>query len=157
MKLYHGTNVQFTDIDIQKSQRYKDFGQAFYLSDIQSQAQDMAGNKADLLGGDAIVQQYEVPDNILLDPKLKVKVFSHYCTEWALFVWNNRDKDQEFHHDYDIVYGPIANDTIGAQMRAFRLQKKDLNEFLEGLKYVNGETYQYAFCTPRAISKLRKL
>lgn len=34
----HNSNIQFTDIDIQKSQRYKDFGQAFYLSDIQSQA-----------------------------------------------------------------------------------------------------------------------
>lgn len=93
MKLYHGTNVQFIDIDIQKSQRYKDFGQAFYLSDIQSQAQDMAGNKADLLGGDPIVQQYEVPDNILQDPELKVKVFPHYNTEWALFVWNRRSSE----------------------------------------------------------------
>lgn len=157
MKLYHGTNVHFADIDIQKSQRFKDFGQAFYLSDIKLQAQDMASNKADLLGGEPIVHQFEVPENILQDPDLKVKVFSQYSTEWAHFVWNNRDKDQDFHHDYDIVYGPIANDTIGAQMRAFRLQKKDLNEFLEGLKYVNGETYQYAFCTPRAISKLRKI
>lgn len=157
MKLYHGTNVHFTDIDIQKSQRYKDFGQAFYLSDTHQQALEMAQNKAELLGGDTLVHQYEVPDNILQDPELKVKVFSHYCTEWALFVWNNRDKEQEYHHDYDIVYGPIANDTIGAQMRAFRLQRKDLNEFLEGLKYVKGETYQYAFCTKRAISKLRKL
>lgn len=157
MKLYHGTNAQFTDIDLKKSQRYKDFGQAFYLSDTHQQALEMAQNKAELLGGDTLVHQYEVPDNILQNPELKVKIFPNYSTEWALFVWNNRDKDKDFQHDYNIVYGPIANDTIGAQMRAFRLQKKDLKEFLEGLKYVKGETYQYAFCTPRAISKLHKL
>lgn len=32
MKLYHGTNVYFEQIDLSKSNQYKDFGQAFYLS-----------------------------------------------------------------------------------------------------------------------------
>ena len=34
MKLYHGTNVDFDEIDLTKSNKYKDFGQGFYLTDI---------------------------------------------------------------------------------------------------------------------------
>ena len=36
MKLYHGTNVDFDVIDLTKSNKYKDFGQGFYLTDIRS-------------------------------------------------------------------------------------------------------------------------
>ena len=38
MRLYHGTNVDFSLIDLTKSNKYKDFGQGFYLTDIRSQA-----------------------------------------------------------------------------------------------------------------------
>ncbi len=36
MKLYHVTNIDFKDIDLTKSNMYKDFGQGFYLTDIRS-------------------------------------------------------------------------------------------------------------------------
>ena len=42
MILYHGTNVDFQQIDIRKSNPYKDFGQGFYLTDILVQAENMA-------------------------------------------------------------------------------------------------------------------
>lgn len=32
MKLYHGSNTRINVIDLAKCNRYKDFGQAFYLS-----------------------------------------------------------------------------------------------------------------------------
>ena len=60
-------------------------------------------------------------------------------------------------HDYDIVYGSIMNDTVGFQMRKYRNSDISLREFLEGIKYFQGETYQYAFCTQRAIQYLCKL
>ena len=41
MKLYHGTNIDFGVIDLAKSNKYKDFGQGFYLTDIRSQAEEM--------------------------------------------------------------------------------------------------------------------
>lgn len=86
-----------------------------------------------------------------------MKIFPHYCLEWAEFVWNNRDEEQNFKHDFNIVYGPIANDTIGYQMRQYREEFTDLRGFLKGLKYRKGETYQYAFCTERAIQYLKKI
>ena len=38
MKLYHGTNIDFDVIDLTKSNKHKDFGQGFYLTDIRSQS-----------------------------------------------------------------------------------------------------------------------
>ena len=38
MILYHGTNAEFDIIDLAKSNRFKDFGQGFYLTDIRQQA-----------------------------------------------------------------------------------------------------------------------
>lgn len=49
MKLYHGTNVDFGVIDLTKSNKYKDFGQGFYLTDIRTQAEELAAKKSRLL------------------------------------------------------------------------------------------------------------
>lgn len=51
MILYHGTNVDFESINLEKSHKYKDFGQGFYLTDIRSQAEQLAAKKAKLFGG----------------------------------------------------------------------------------------------------------
>ena len=39
MILYHGTNIHFNDIDLQKSNNNKDFGKGFYLSEDLKQAE----------------------------------------------------------------------------------------------------------------------
>ena len=51
MILYHGTNVDFQQINIRKSNPYKDFGQGFYLTDIFVQTENMAVKKALIFGG----------------------------------------------------------------------------------------------------------
>ncbi|MBR1402269.1 MAG: DUF3990 domain-containing protein [Prevotella sp.] len=38
MKLYHGSTVDITEINLAKSKPNKDFGKAFYLSDDEQQA-----------------------------------------------------------------------------------------------------------------------
>ena len=38
MKLYHGTNCEITDIDLQQCSPNKDFGRGFYLTDLKKQA-----------------------------------------------------------------------------------------------------------------------
>ena len=45
MKLYHGTNIDFSNIDITRSKPNKDFGQGFYLSADYNQARNMANIK----------------------------------------------------------------------------------------------------------------
>lgn len=51
MILYHGTNIDFEQIDLSKSNRFKDFGQGFYLTDIKQQAVELAEKRAERDGG----------------------------------------------------------------------------------------------------------
>lgn len=46
MILFHGTNVEFNKIEINKTKKFKDFGQGFYLTDIRSQAEELACKRA---------------------------------------------------------------------------------------------------------------
>lgn len=156
MILYHGSNMPIEQIDLSRSNRYKDFGRSFYVSADEEQARLIAEGRADFLGGTPTVTAFEFDESLLLSPDLHVKIFPHYSLEWAEFVWNNRDNQQDFRHSYDIVYGPIMNDTVGRQMREYRLSHQNLSLFLEGIKYAKGETYQYAFCSERAIALLKR-
>ena len=61
MKLYHGTNIVFDKIDLQKSKPNKDFGQGFYLSPDYNQALNMANIKTEQLQeGEPTVMEFEV-------------------------------------------------------------------------------------------------
>ncbi|MDR1097118.1 MAG: DUF3990 domain-containing protein, partial [Tannerella sp.] len=42
MKLYHGSNCNFTTVDLSKSKDRRDFGRGFYLTALQNQARDWA-------------------------------------------------------------------------------------------------------------------
>ena len=75
MKLYHGTNIDFQEIDIAKSNPYKDFGKGFYLTDLRQQAERMALRKVKFFGGECVVQEYEFDESLLEDGVLNVKMF----------------------------------------------------------------------------------
>ncbi|MCQ2606411.1 MAG: DUF3990 domain-containing protein [Bacteroidales bacterium] len=155
MKLYHGSNVVIKDIDLSKSLPNKDFGLAFYLSDNKEQAQEMATYKSNTFGGDVVVNEYECSDDILQDSSLNIKIFKEYDEEWARFIFANRDEENnEKIHNYDIVFGPIANDRVGRQIMNLKDGYISFEEFLHRLQYMKGITYQYAFCSEKAISKL---
>ena len=155
MLLYHGSNMAIEEIDLAKSRPYKDFGKAFYLSADEEQALEMAKFKVLTGGGEVCITVFEFDEQDL--NLLKVKRFEKYTEEWAEFVYNNRDEKQDFYHDFDLVYGPIANDTVGVQIRDLRERKISFDVFLKNLEYYKGITFQYAFCTPLAISKLKKV
>jgi len=155
MLLYHGSNMCIEEIDLDKSRPNKDFGRAFYLSADEEQALEMAMFKVLTGGGNVCVTAFEFNEQDI--NMLKIKRFDGYTEEWAEFVYNNRDEKQDFQHDFDLVYGPIANDTVGVQIRDLRERKISLTEFLKNLHYYKGITFQYAFCTPLAISKLKKV
>lgn len=158
MILYHGSNTAIETIDLGKSKPNKDFGQAFYLSKEKQQAEEMASFTVDRFGGKPIITSFEFDETLLYDEQLQVKTFDSYSREWAEFVFSNRDTDSKVNiHDYDIVYGPIANDQIGRQMFNLREGYIDIDEFMRRLHYMKGITFQYAFCTELAISKLIRI
>lgn len=157
MILYHGSNTIINAIDLAKSKRYKDFGQAFYLSAEKEQAHKMAIAKVVQFGGEEAVTVFEFNEDCLTNRNLNVKIFTEYSKEWAEFVFNNRDENQDFLHDYDIVYGPIADDYIGLQIRDFKRNNITFEQFLANIRYHKGITFQYAFCTQKAIKQLIRL
>ena len=89
---------------------------------------------------------------------LKVLSYPDYCEEWALFVLANRDKNALYPvHDYDIVYGPIADDGVTYQLRRYEGGVISLPRLVEELKYAKGITFQYFFGTERALQQLKRL
>ena len=159
MKLYHGSNVVIEEVDFTKSKPGKDFGVGFYLSADEQQAQEMAEKKALLMGGEPMITCFEFDEDAALsDPDIAYLRFKNYCLEWGQFVKKNRDnKGHESLHAYDIVYGPIANDNIGLQLRRLNADIIDIDKFVDEIKRKGGETYQYFFGTEKALKYLRKL
>ena len=158
MILYHGSNVAIDEIDLSKSRPGKDFGKGFYLSADKQQAIEMAESKVAFLGGEPIVTEFEFDCNIITSSKFKVKTFNAYTEEWAKFVYDNRENFSDTPiHDYDIIYGPIANDRVGTQIRNFKNGSIDLDELMRRIKYLKGITFQYYFGTEAAIQTLQKL
>lgn len=158
MILYHGTTSEFDKIDLGKSAVGKDFGCGFYLSDIREQAMEMASFKAYLLSARPMVLTYEFDEKCLLDGTLKTLHFKEYTREWAEFILKNRqNKTRNNVHDYDYVYGPIANDRVGVQIRNLLEGNIDMDIFLKNLKYIKGITYQYYFGTEKEIKHLKRI
>lgn len=155
MILYHGSNMSIDQIDLDKSKPNKDFGKGFYLSENEKQAQEMAVFKSMQLGGEPVVSKFEFDDAVMNTQLLQVKVFRDYSEEWADFVFANREGNPV--KQYDIVYGPIANDKIGVQIRKLKDGSIDKAEFLNRLKYMKGITYQFFFGSMAAIEYLKKV
>lgn len=158
LKLYHGSNVTIEKIDLCRSRKGKDFGCGFYLNPDKSQALEMAVRTARRLQeGEPIVNAYLFDENLLADKDtpLSVKVFEEYSKEWAEFVMmNRRNMTSTPAHPYDIVIGPIADDTVGLQMRRFMLGYIDIDRMIEELRF-HKPAVQYFFGTEKAISYLR--
>ncbi|MCR5550359.1 MAG: DUF3990 domain-containing protein [Bacteroidales bacterium] len=158
MRLYHGTYTDFEIIDLSKSNKGKDFGKGFYLSDNYEQAHKLAVFKAIQFDAEPVVITYQFDENLLIDGSLSFLQFGGYSKEWADFVLKNRTNDQDDNiHPFDVVYGPIANDKVGVQIRNLLEQNIDMEVFLERLKYMHGITFQYFFGTGKAISKLVRI
>lgn len=158
MILYHGSNQVIDKVILQKSRPNKDFGKAFYLSDTFRQAEEMALFKSELEGGVPVVNKFLFDESILESPMFHVLTFKEYSEDWARFVFANRESSSgNALHDYDIVYGPIANDRVGRQIANLKDGYIDFETFLERLKYMKGITFQYAFCSEKAVSQLVKI
>lgn len=156
MKLFHGTNIDFDNIDLKMSKPNKDFGQGFYLSDTRQQAEELAMARVELTGGSPVVIEYDFDEKLLHDESLKVKLFEEYTEDWANFILSNRNSTNGNIHDYDIVFGPIANDRVGRQLWRYRNHDIDMSTLVKNLKFMKGITFQYFFGTERAIKHLKK-
>ena len=155
MILYHGTNTDFKQIRLDMSRVGKDFGFGFYLTTDKQVATRQAERKFLQYGtGAKVVQSYFLDECKLQD--LKVLCFESYTEEWADFILLNRqNKERHSAHNYDVVIGPIANDTVGFQIRRYTEGIITKAQFLEEIKY-HQVTMQYFFGTEQALSILER-
>lgn len=119
IRLYHGSNVAIEHIDLSRGKRGKDFGQGFYLDANPDQAMEMAARTTRFLNeGEPTLSCFEYDEDEATKNGLHIKIFSEYSEEWAEFVVMNRKNNSDVPaHPYDIVIGPIADDTVGVQIR----------------------------------------
>lgn len=153
------------NINLAMCRPYKDFGQGFYLTDIEKQAEKMAIRVARIYGEKPIVNIYEIDDDFKDFKDLKIKDFGIQTTEeWARFVMNNRsrvftdiknvlcNKDNK----YDIVIGPVADDNMALMFRQYENEIIDFETLVKGMIYKETSS-QYSFHTEKSVKLLRKV
>lgn len=157
--LYHGSNVEIDSIDFSKCKPGKDFGKGFYLNPNYEQARGMAIRTTRTLGiGKVIVNEFQFDDSVLDTGKLKIKIFPDYNAEWAEFIVRNRkNRTSTPIHDYDLVIGPIADDTVGVQIRRYIQGYMSVENLVEELRYIGSHAVQYFFANENAIKYLRRI
>ena len=143
--LYHGSKeiVEFPEIRIQKYN--KDFYFGFYCTLFPEQAIRWATR----YDGKGYLNEYQyVPDS-----SLNVKTFSEMSEEWLDFIVACRMGNA---HDYDIVEGPMADDTIFNYVQNF-LDGKISREAFWSLAKFKKPTHQISFHTAKALTTLHFL
>lgn len=153
MILYHGSVVRVDKPEILTSEIGRDFGFAFYTTDIKKQAERWAVRKAKIAnrrkkGKKAIVNVYEWNEKSLL----QIHRFHGPSMEWLDMVVRCRS-DLTYRHGFDIVIGNIANDNVGETVSYVVqgiMRKEDAVERLKFEKINN----QIAFCTEKALEEL---
>ncbi len=128
MKLFHGSTIIVERPIILKSQRLLDFGKGFYATTNQNQAERWAVIKKKRFSKNtkSVVSLFQISKELFSNKKYKIKEFSRADEEWLDFIFINRKKDKQ--HNYDIVIGPVANDTLYATLSLYEagiLTKKE--------------------------------
>lgn len=158
-RLYHGSNVAIEQIDLSRSKRGKDFGQGFYLNANPDQAMEMAARTTRFLNeGIPTLSCFEFDEDEAIKNGLNIKIFPDYSKEWAEFVVMNRKNNSDIPaHTYDIVIGPIADDTVGVQIRRFIMGYLSASALVEELRFRGDHAVQYFFGTPQAVQFLKRI
>lgn len=143
MVLFHGSNVVVQKPRIMTNGFYKDFGYGFYCTNMEKQAVRWALTKRKK----HIVNIYKYCKN----EELKICKFTNMTEEWLNFVVNCR---RGIEHEFDIVEGPMADDTIWDYIEDFVRGNISRSAFWELVKF-KYPTHQMVFCTEQALSCLQ--
>lgn len=149
MIVYHGSSEVVRQPDILHSYRALDFGKGFYVTTVQEQAERWARRKASMVGGRAIVNLYQMDDDMT---ELRVKRFPDDLSDWIEFVCDCRDGKLGY-QDYDLIIGKVANDKVFRVVDMYHSGIWDKERALKEIRvYPNYD--QLAFITQKAIDML---
>ena len=84
-------------------------------------------------------------------------MFDKPTEAWAKFVSDNRHASKTgFSHDFDIVIGPIADDSMAIQFRLYEQGYITLRQLARKIIFPQNNS-QHFFATERAVKLLRKV
>lgn len=151
MKLYHGSNIVVEHPVIRENLRALDFGAGFYLtSSIQQAAKWAKIVTRRRRKGNAILNSFEMDERKL--NILKVLRFETANADWLEFVVKNR-KELITGNEYDLVIGPVANDSTLPVIDDYMDDVYTKEEAVKRLLPQN-LTDQFAFLTNKALRTL---
>lgn len=113
MTLFHGSYIEVSSPLVGLGRKKVDFGQGFYLTKIQTQAQSWAETIAERKGRNIrpVVSSYNFDYESATAADYRVKLFEKYNLEWLEYVIDCR-RGGEMQKLYDIVEGGVANDNV---------------------------------------------
>lgn len=158
MIVYHGSLFRVEEPEIIVTETGRDFGFGFYTTDIEDQAIRWARRKmffAIKKYGrkiDAVLNIYEY-DEISAKKNLNIKRFDNPSFEWLDFVINCRS-NIKFLHNYDIVAGNIANDSVGETISFVMNGVMRKEDALERLKFQK-INHQICFNTEKSLAHIK--
>jgi hypothetical protein len=138
---YHGSYIEIEFPEIRKHRFTKDFSWGFYCTEIQEQSEKLCKKFST-----PVVNIYEVKDM----ESLNVKRFDEYIDEWLEFVVNCRSGKT---HRYDVVIGPMADDTIYDYIEAYTHGKMNKQYFFDLMKF-KYPTHQISFHSSKALNQI---
>lgn len=145
MLVYYGSSQIVETPEIRIAKYNKDFYFGFYCTIMREQAQRWATR----FGTKGYINIYEyVPNN-----DLRMLKFDKMTEDWLDFIAACRNGKA---HDYDIVEGPMADDTIYNYVQGFIDGKYSRAAFWELAKF-KYPTHQISFHTVRALTTLKFL
>lgn len=152
MKLYHGSNVEVRKPSLRYCRKKTDFGRGFYTTTQHEQAEHWTSIKLDRAkSGKKTVSVFEIDDVLLKNPELKIREFNGPDEAWLNFVVDSR---KGVTHNYDLVYGPVANDKVFTVVNLYESGVLTASAAIAELKAY--KTYnQLSFHTPRVIYALK--
>jgi len=150
LMLYHGTDMNFKEIQLNKSHNKRDFGMGFYTTILEEQAREWAYR----LSLRTHSRVYYVMKFLFVDDgNLKIKRFDSLSKEWLEFIKENRSRGG-LQHGYDVVIGPVADDNTMETVQLYIAGILDADEAVNRLRY-NKVNNQVSFHTADALKYLR--
>lgn len=151
MILYHGSIEIVDNPEIRIPSRSLDYGYGFYTTTSFKQAEDWVKRKLNAISPIGYVNVYELDEDLV--KSLKTLLFESPTEDWLDFVMSNRT-NKDFNHDFDIVYGPVANDKVYVAFALYEggiIDKQNLISELKAYKLVD----QYLFHTDKALKAIK--
>lgn len=150
MIVYHGSTLVADKPRILQSERFLDFGMGFYTTTNKEQATRWAQKVAVRRKAETqYISIYEFDDK-LAEKELKVIRFERADEAWLNFICACRG-GKSVAEEYDLVFGPVADDNVYAVVQLFELGVLDKDETVKRLK-VEKLYDQVLFHTEKALS-----